>query len=230
MSNYAFNQRERHAVYTVHRQRCYVCGQALTMKTVQIDHVVPKHVGHDAQRLKEVCDDLGLPADFDVNSYENWLPACAECNGKKREMVWKPSLLAQVVLQRAVERAPKAREVASRLVSDRKIASAVAVLAAADEDDELPDDTKEQLRPLLEAYVQDRAEENADDPVRVTPNYTVPLYEILSDDGRIVTVKGPYGVGGGPSSVASPGMRCSSCGLPYFSGARCVICGMMDDD
>jgi len=230
MSSYAFNQRERHAVYTVHRQRCYVCGAALTMKTMQIDHVVPESVAGDATTLSEVCADLGLPADFDVNGYENWLPACAECNGKKREMVWRPSLLAQLALQRAAERAPKAREVAARLVSDQKVASALAVLEAANGEGDLTDEAKEQLRPLLEAYVQDRAEENAGDPVRVTPSYTVPLYEILGDDGQSVTVRGPYGVGGGPSGTASAAMRCSSCGLPYFSGARCVICGMMDDD
>src|SRR5688500_10622202 len=105
-------------------------------------------------------------------------------------MAWKPSLHVQLMLQLASERAPRAREVAHRLVSDKRIAAAVAVLESADEQGELSDDVKEGLRPLLQAFVEDRAEESGTEAVRVTPDYTVPLYEILSDDGLTVVVRG----------------------------------------
>jgi hypothetical protein len=63
------------------------------------------------------------------------------------------------------------------------------------------------------------------DPVRVSPRY-----ELLKDDGHIRTVKGPFGVGAGPSGYANPHMRCGVCGNPYFNGVRCISCGMMEDD
>lgn len=230
MAKYKFTQSERHAVYTTHGEKCYTCGRALTMKTVQIDHVVPESLADDPEALAAALEQLGLEQDFDLNSYENWMPACEPCNKDKRQMVWRGSLLAQLALQRAADRADRAREVADRLVSDKKIANAVSVLAKADDTGALDLDTKEALRPLVLAYVEDRAAEGAENPVHVTSGYTVPLYEVMSDDGSVVKVKGPYGVGGGPSGNVAPQIRCSGCGYPYFTGARCVICGMMDDD
>jgi hypothetical protein len=230
MSNYRFTQTERQAVFTVHGEKCYMCNASLTMKTVEVDHVVPESLADDPEEFARVRLELGLPIDFDVNTYENWLPSCRPCNGAKRATVWRPSLLVQLALQRASERAPRAREVAQTLVSDKRIAAAVAVLESANEQGELSDDVKEGLRPLVQEYVRDRTERSGTDGVRVTPDYTVPLYEVVGDNGLTVVVRGPYGTGGGPSGDASPEMRCSSCGLPYFNGARCVICGTMDDD
>ena len=58
-----------------------------------------------------------------------------------------------------------------------------------------------------------------------------PLLEILSQDGELITVKGPYGIGVGRANPPSYGnFRCSSCGHSAWNGARCVVCGEQDDD
>lgn len=230
MAKYNFTAEQRQAVFTVHGEKCYINGELLTMSTVEVDHVVPESLADHPDEFARVRTALGLRDDFDVNSYENWMPACRRCNGLKGDLIWWPSLLVQVCLQRAATRADKAREIAARFRSDKSLANAVAVLQGVAERGELSDDVKAALLPLAQALVEERSEESAGDDVRVTPDFIVPLYEILADDGRITVAKGPFGVGGGPSGEPAPGMRCGVCGLPYFSGARCVTCGTMSDD
>ncbi|MCB0960237.1 MAG: hypothetical protein KDB04_12040 [Acidimicrobiales bacterium] len=230
MAKHKFKQTERHAVYSTHGEKCYLCGAALTMKSVEIDHVIPESLGDDPEAFAAAREALGRNDDFDLNSYENWLPACRPCNQKKRAMVWEPSGIAQVNLQRAAASADKARGIAAKLVTDRNLAQAVAVLEAAGESGELSWETMENLAPIVEQYMADRPAGEADEPVRVNDDVSLGPIQILSDDGLTVTARGPYGVGGGPSGVAAPAMRCSVCGFPYFNGARCVACGTMDDD
>ena len=230
MAKHQFTSAERYAVFTAHGGVCYICDAPVTMKTFEVDHVVPEHLGGSPNELAEARAQLGLPDDFNVNSYENWAPSCSGCNGKKLAMVWKPSLQIQSLLQRMQQRAPKARAIATEVVTSQKVARALTLLEAANEHGELSPQLREALRPLVEGFVENRPGDVAVESVQLTHGYSAPLYEVLGDDGMTMTVKGPYGIGGGPSAPASSGMRCGVCGLPYFNGARCVICGSMDDD
>lgn len=232
MAKYKFSEAERQAIFNVHGPRCYINNELLTMKTVEIDHIVPESLEDDPEEFRKVLKQLGLPDDFKVNAFENWMPACRACNGKKLAMPWQPSLLVQLVLQRAREKAESVRRNANRLVTDKQLYNALSVLTAASEQGELPKDVKEKLRPLVMLNAETREKKPVDDPIPISPSYSVPLYEILSDDGRIEVVRGPYGIGGGPAMTAEvpSGMRCGNCGFPFFNGARCVICGQMDCD
>lgn len=230
MAKHRFTQSERHAVYSVHGAKCYICGAALTMKTVEIDHVIPESLLDDPDQLAAVLEALGRPDDFDLNSYENWMPACRPCNLTKSNTPWEPSGFVQLTLQSAAAKAEKARDVAERLVTDQNLAKAVAVLEAASETGELSWETMKNLAPLLAQYDEDRPEDEADEPILVNADVAVGPIRILSDDGSIVTAEGPYGVGSGPSGDVSAQMRCSVCGNQYFNGARCILCGQLDDD
>lgn len=130
---YQFKQAERHAVYIVHDEKCYMCGDMLTMQTVQIDHVIPESIAEDTIALEKAISNLGLPKNFEVNSYENWLPACGNCNREKLANVWNPSPIVQIRLKRANDRADKARELASKLTSVRRISNAISIILGADE-------------------------------------------------------------------------------------------------
>jgi hypothetical protein len=202
------------------------------MKTVEIDHIIPESLEQRPDQLSEALTSLGCPKDFNVNSFANWMPACRSCNGKKLDLEWRPSLLVQLVLQRAATKEERVREAANTLVTTRSLYNALAVLKKASGEAELPDDVKAELLPLVLFNVETRDKDASDQPVRVTPSYSIPLFEVISDDGAIATVRGPYGIGGGPTQTADvpSQMRCGSCGSPFFSGPRCVICGQMDDD
>jgi hypothetical protein len=223
MAKYQFSHAERFAVHVVHGERCYINGEPLNHLTMEVDHVVPEILESDPSALERVKEELGLPSDFAINSFSNWMPACRPCNVRKAESVFRPSGWFQGVLERAAKKAPEAEKVASELVRDRQLAKAVALLQRAGEAGILDDKYLDALRPLLSVQVAHRTPELAEQPIRLTP-----LYEVLSESETLRIVRGPYGIGGGPVN-AQPGATCGVCGYAAFNGARCVICGNMDD-
>jgi 5-methylcytosine-specific restriction endonuclease McrA len=227
MEKRRFTPFERFAVYVTHDEKCYLCNRPLDLLTMEVDHVIPESLLDSPTRLAEVVRLLGRPHSFDVNSYENWLPACRGCNGRKLADIFDPSPMIQIQLQRAQRKAEAAAQLAAEAVTRRKIANALNVLQRADESGELPADTKALLKPLVEFQRAHRAEETAGAAVRLTP-----LYVVLAEDGDFQTVQGPYGIGRKSTAAnRDPSWDCAHCGsIGAWSGARCVICGYMDED
>ena len=171
MSTYKFSPAHRAAIFSIHSEKCYLCGIPLTLKTMQIDHVIPESLLAKPAQLSASLAALGLSPKFEVNSYDNWLPACGQCNAIKREVVFEPSPIVQLLLQNAASKAPKAKALAAEIVSERKIAHALNVLERAHDDGKLDDETVQ----TLAAYVhKHRPPELIHQPIRLTP-----LYEIL---------------------------------------------------
>lgn len=169
---------------------------------------------------------MGRPPGFDLNSFENWMPAHRTCNGTKSDEIFELTPLVQVLLQRAASKAAAARKLADESVSKQRLSMALNTLKRFVADGSLDQETKESLRLLLQEAVPFRAPEVANEPLRVTPEYRV-----VHDDGVIAVVQGPYGIGGRPSNPLSAGATCPICGVgAAFNGARCVRCGEMSDD
>lgn len=194
---------------------------------MEVDHVIPESLQNKPDRLREVLVTLGRTSSFDLNSYQNWLPACRPCNGRKRETVFDPSLLVQLHLQRAAERAEKARVLESRTISRREIANALNLLQRASEVGELDEDLKRALVPLAAFQEEQRSLEMVGQAIRFSP-----VLEILSQKDGWQMVRGPYGVGGGPVGPhVHSSFICTNCGaLSAWNGARCVACGDMNDE
>lgn len=230
MSKKTFSAAQRHAVFTVHGGRCYICRDIIDMATFQVDHVLPEWLADSPSRFNEVAHLLGRPADFALDSYENSLPACVRCNNLKRARPWDPSLLVQLWLQRAADTSQRANELEHKMVSQREFARAVSVLQRVAESDQLSSSEKRSLEPLVASFSEWRPQESDQDVVRVTPTYEAPLLKTLSDDGATRVVHGPYGIGGGPSRACEGAAPSCSCGSVYFNGNRCVACGQVADD
>lgn len=227
MKKYKFSPSERFAVFVSHGERCYMCSGLLDLKTMEVDHVIPESLQNNSARLAEVLESLGRPTTFLLNSYANWMPSCRLCNGKKLDLVFEPTPLIQAVLQRAASKASEAASLAAEVVSKRKIANAINVLQRADESGELSDEIRSELQPLIAFQVQHRSPEMVGKVIRLTP-----LFTVLSDDGKRQMIQGPYGVG---RRLVSPNVHkswnCLTCGsIAAWNGARCVICGQLDDD
>lgn len=224
MSIYKFSPAERAAIYSIHGEKCYICSTPISLKTMEVDHVIPESLLEKRDELNAALEALGLPEDFSVNSFANWLPACRPCNGKKSNTVFKPSLLIQLHLQDASSKAEKTKERTAETLSDKRIATALNVLERAHQDGKLDDETIESLVDFLS---RNRLPDLADEPIRLTP-----LYEILSNENGIQIIRGPYGVGGRPAAQgAHSSFDCPNCGrAAAWNGARCVICGEMNDD
>lgn len=194
---------------------------------MEVDHVIPESLIDVPDQLQEVFKSLGRPVDFDVNSYANWLPSCRPCNGRKLATVFEPSLLIQLALQRAADRADKAKGIEQRTVSRKEITKALNILERACEAGELDEEIKVFLQPLMAFQEEQRSSELVGQPIRLTP-----LFEVLSEKDGWRLVRGPYGVGGrpiGPQIHSS--FDCPNCGaVGAWNGARCVICGEMNDE
>ena len=224
MSHYRFSPAERAAIFSVHGEKCYICGSPLTLKTMAVDHVIPEDFLRQPDKLAATLEALGLPSDFEINSYSNWLPACGPCNGKKSNLVFNPSLLFQLNLHYASAKANKVAVFVAKTVSDRKIANALNVLEQAGSDGQLDLETLATLGELLAVH---RAPEQIGEPIRLTP-----LYEVLSDANGLQVIRGPHGIGTRPSTLsADSNLACPVCGTnAAWSGARCVICGELIED
>ena len=92
------------------------------------DHILPEHLLNDWDQLQRILAQFGLPTDFDLNSFENWLPAYGPCNRKKRGHVFRPTPIIQLYLDRARDRAPVARKEVEKTRSDQEIGKALAIL------------------------------------------------------------------------------------------------------
>lgn len=110
------------------------------------------------------------------------MPACGPCNNEKRDAVFDPSPIVQIQLQCAAEKASVTEELVNQIVSERKLANAVNVLAQASESGGLAGWVLEAVRPLVAFHIGHRNPDMAAEPIRLTDDFAVAL-EIEFIDG-----------------------------------------------
>ena len=71
---------DRKAVYDKYGGRCAYCGREITMKSMQVDHRLPKSI-YEAPATMGLIDGLDSIDDFD-----NLMPSCRRCNQYKSTM------------------------------------------------------------------------------------------------------------------------------------------------
>lgn len=152
MAEYKFSSVQRFVIFTVYgpETKCYLCNEPVTLKTMQVDHIIPEQLLSHPARLAEVIEELGLSKSFELNSYENWLPSCGPCNNAKRNNVYRPAPMYLGILKRADDNAEKCRNLELKWKTKARIENALFYLEAAAENDELD---FSQLEPLISAFV-----------------------------------------------------------------------------
>jgi hypothetical protein len=228
LSEYKFSAAQRYAVFTVHRERCWLCDEPLSLSEMTVDHILPEAIDGSEQLARTVTL-LGLPADFKINSYENWMPAHRRCNEIKGQTIFSPSPLIQTRLESAIKNAAKAREIEQKFVSKRKIDRAIELIIAAHERDLLSNSSRNRLR-VLENEVVSFHESNRSPEQSGKPLLLAPWLKIIREDTSGLLLQGPAGVGRRPHGEnLHPSWDCPRCGPTGWNGVRCVSCGMMDD-
>jgi hypothetical protein len=193
---------------------------------MQVDHVIPESLLGEPTKLADALASFGLPATFELQSFENWLPSCSRCNGQKRAHVFEPTLLVQLQLAEARRKAPRAAELASKSLSRQSVSRNWNTVLRAFQAGELPDDIRAAILEFAGELQSAREPSVCAEPLRLTP-----LLQVLRDDGRVRILRGPYGIGISPANLAGAdsSWRCV-CGNSACNGPRCVACGNMDDD
>lgn len=198
----------------------------IDMVMFQVDHVIPEHLADQLEELQSVIASYALPDNFDLNGFENWLPSCVSCYNQKRGAVFKALPIFAVQLQKASDMAVKARELAPETRSKQQVSRAITILEAANEKGTLGELHLSRLKPLVKYHNEHRGPELAESSIMLAP-----LLGVLSQNGKLITVKGPYGIGVGRVNPPSHGnFRCSFCGHSAWNGARCIVCGEQYDD
>ena len=175
MSRYRFSSAQRYAIFLVHGMKCYLCGAPLDLTSMEVDHVLPEHLLATPSLFDAAKSALGLPASFHLNSFENWMPACGSCNGKKSALQFEPSLLIQVELQHLAEKADKARRLCDDVVGTRRVSIALSALERAQESGRSFDgSTRERLLTLLK-FASEREFVPRGQPLRLTQSFRLVL-------------------------------------------------------
>ncbi len=117
---------------------------------MEVDHIIPESVLDAPVELASVVASYGLEAGFNVNSFENWQPSCDRCNREKSDTAFVAVPIIAAQLERAKDRAPQAREIERRTISDRRIGSAIAQIEVALTAGDMNAD---RLQPLVQAYL-----------------------------------------------------------------------------
>ena len=116
-----------------------------------VDHILPERLLKDDVQFGIMRSKFGLKDSFEINSYENWLPACVRCNLKKGQIEFEPVPIIQLELQKAANKAAKTSAIAAKAVSNRQVSLALGALEKARESGK---DFDEETRRRLSDIVQ----------------------------------------------------------------------------
>jgi hypothetical protein len=203
-----------------------MCRKPIDLLTMEVDHIIPEMLLEAPTRLAMILDDFGLSDNFDLQSFANWRPTCGPCNNRKRSRVFNPTPLIQLELQIAGEKASRAEALATKRVNAQTASRAWNTIKRVAAAGELSEAISTDILKFATFHAPIREPEVANEPMQLTP-----LIQVVSETGGIRLIKGPYGVGGGPSGpYVHSSFYCSTCGSAAWNGARCVVCGQMDDD
>jgi 5-methylcytosine-specific restriction endonuclease McrA len=171
MSRYKFSSEQRYAIFLAHGMKCYLCKAPVDLISMVVDHVLPEHLLDNPSLLHTAKSNLGLSASFDLNSFENWMPACSSCNGTKSSVQFEPTPLVQVLLQKLAKKADEARRLCAEVVSNRQVSVALNVLERAQgSDSRFEEMARGRLQALLR-FASLRALVPSGQPLRLTPSF-----------------------------------------------------------
>ncbi|HWB04180.1 MAG TPA: hypothetical protein VG796_14225 [Verrucomicrobiales bacterium] len=113
-----FTYPERYAVWDSNKRKCWWCKEPLRLAEATVDHVLPESLLDDEAALQQVLEEYGLPRDFAINGYENWLPCHNHCNQSKGSKTFPFIPALKAVLDGLRERASKALITAQSVISN----------------------------------------------------------------------------------------------------------------
>jgi hypothetical protein len=120
---------DRTAIWLAWKKRCAYTGELLTFKELDIDHILPVDLASRPKEFSVLRSKLGLPASFELDSLENYLPCDRMRNRQKGSTVFNESA-ARYFLQLARERLETVKAEVARLTEYSRTEFHLAKLAA----------------------------------------------------------------------------------------------------
>ena len=177
MSKRKFKDSERYAIYTVHGEKCYMCGTPIDLLSMEVDHILPESLIENSELLSKTLNEYGLPNDFDLQSILNLLPSCSPCNKRKRETIFNPTPRIQIELQRAKSKKEEVELLIDKTVSNRIMSKAWNSIKRASNDGNLRDNIQNEIKEFALIHVKNRESQSLNTPLKLTP-----LIEFSNDE------------------------------------------------
>lgn len=76
----------RVSLWRANGKKCFYCLEPVSFRDLEIDHLVPESI--TKSRLAALVGELGLPADFNVQSTLNLIPTHGNCNSRKADTIF----------------------------------------------------------------------------------------------------------------------------------------------
>lgn len=174
-----FSYAERYAVWYCNDQKCWWCKEPLRLVDVTIDHVLPESLLDDTATREAVLTEYGLPKDFKINGYENWLPCHNHCNQRKSSRL--PAFVPgnKAILDGLAQRASGTARVANSVTSNVAKDKVLKIVFAALEQRTL---SLRDLDDLLRAFVEDPIGAGVPlDVIILDSGYWIPRSEIVGE-------------------------------------------------
>lgn len=227
MKKYVFKDTERYAVWTHHGRACYWCEEPLILQEATVDHVIPEHLIEKPDELKAVLEKFGLPINFQINDFGNWLPCHDRCNKSKGGKTLKAVPMVQTIIEKLQREAESVRKLEAKVRLNAKRGDALAKLMAAKEADMI---TKEEVMEVFELeYPEGKNYKALYEAKYYLDRNKWRIVGILNDtqatvtDGRLAGIT-PIGDSPDHSWV------CPTCGhYGPWNGVICLTCGRRSD-
>lgn len=174
-----FTYAERYAVWHCNGEKCWWCKEPLRLWEVTVDHLIPESLLDNDSLRVAVLSEYGLPMDFNINSFGNWLPCHNHCNQSKSNRL--PSFVPgnKAILDGLAERASRAERVAQSVTSNVTKDRVFKTLFAALEEQTL---SLRDLDELLQAFVDNPAGAGVPpDVIILDSGYWIPRSEIIRE-------------------------------------------------
>ncbi len=92
MAKYKFTAKQRFALWKAWDQKCALCGEPIQLwENLTIDHIISEDLLEKQDELQKILVDYELSPDFNLNSYDNWIPANVYCNRHKSNKLFPKS-------------------------------------------------------------------------------------------------------------------------------------------
>jgi hypothetical protein len=174
-------------------------------------------------RLRRIIKAFGLPPDFNLDDYCNWLPFHEHSNKVKSVQIFKPTPLLKLILSKLARQADKVREIEQRVQRNANKDTLLAKFIIALKNGQL---SKEDLQSLLADpdFERDEDVQSLRDEIflHVDPN----RWKTVDVTGTIATVTDGHLGGMTPvSKVPDVSWQCPFCGnYGPWNGIRCLTC------
>jgi 5-methylcytosine-specific restriction endonuclease McrA len=106
------DQAVRHSIWKCYKHKCHYCKKFIEFKDMQIDHIIPSIYRREPERLTLALRSIGKEEGFEIDSLQNFIPACSTCNGDKGDSFNKQQIL--LALEKTEKQVPNIKKEIAR--------------------------------------------------------------------------------------------------------------------